>query len=315
MRFNKLDLNLLVALDMLLVERNITRAAERMHMSQSAMSSALARLREYFEDELLVQVGRKMELTPRAETLREAVRDVLLRIDTSLAAQPRFDCSESDREFRLLVSDYSSTVLMPQVLALAQEQRSTVRFKLMSQFDLPARLLERGEADVLLIPKAFCSPDHPADIVMVDEFVCVVWEGSRHAREGLDFDRYASAGHVVMKPGEGNPPAFESWFVERFGLSRRIEVTAPSFAPLPFLVIGTELVATVHAKLARRLQGAAPVRLLRLPMPMPPIEQGLQWHKYRSNDPGILWLRGLLHEAAAGVDQWLPELKLWRPGS
>ena len=82
-RFNKLDLNLLVALDVLLKERSVTRAAEALNLSASAMSNALARLREYFEDELLVQIGRKMELTPRAQTLQETVRDLLLRIDST----------------------------------------------------------------------------------------------------------------------------------------------------------------------------------------------------------------------------------------
>ena len=89
MRFNKLDLNLLVALDAMLAERSISKAAERLHLSQSAMSNALARLRDYFDDELLVQVGRKLELTPRAETLKESVRDVLVRVDSAILAQPR----------------------------------------------------------------------------------------------------------------------------------------------------------------------------------------------------------------------------------
>jgi DNA-binding transcriptional LysR family regulator len=88
MRFNKLDLNLLVALDALFRLRSVSRAAEQLHMSQSALSSSLARLREYFDDELLVQVGRQMELTPRAEVLREAVRDVLVRVDTTITAMP-----------------------------------------------------------------------------------------------------------------------------------------------------------------------------------------------------------------------------------
>jgi LysR family nod box-dependent transcriptional activator len=301
MRFNKLDLNLLVALDALLVERNITRAAERMHMSQSAMSNALGRLRDYFEDELLVQVGRQMELTPRAEVLQEAVRDVLVRIDTSIAAQPEFDCTKSDREFSLFISDYSMDVLMPQALAIAARQRSTVRFKLLPQVANPARALERGEADLLIIPKAYCSADHPTELLFDDNFVCVVWNESHHVRSGLDFERYASAGHVVMQPVETSQPAFENWFVQRYGLSRRIEVTTYSFAVLPFLVVGTELVATVHSLLARRMKPSLPVALLPMPLPMPPLEQAMQWHKYRSLDPGLVWLRGLMQQAVASM--------------
>lgn len=300
-RFNKLDLNLLVALDALLTERSITRAAERLHLSQSAMSNSLGRLREYFEDELLVQVGRQMEPTPRAEVLREAVRDVLLRIETSVAAQPRFDCTASDREFRLFVSDYSMTVLMPHALELAAKMGSTVRFNLLPQVQNPARPLERGEADLLVIPKAYCSPEHPTEIVYDDSFVCVVWSGSRHAREPMTFERYAEAAHAVMVPVSTSQPAFESWFAQRYGLSRRIEVTTYSFAALPLLVVGTELVATVHTRLARLLAPALPVTLLPMPMPMPPLEQAMQWHKYRSTDPGLTWLRGLLQQAARAM--------------
>jgi LysR family transcriptional regulator, nod-box dependent transcriptional activator len=306
MRFNKLDLNLLVALNALLTERNITRAAERLHLSQSAMSNALGRLRDYFEDELLVQVGRKMEPTPRAESLHDAVRDVLLRIDTSIAAQPEFDCSKSDREFTLFVSDYTMEMLIPQALALATQQRSTVRFRLLPQVATVVRSLERGEADLLLIPKAYCSDEHPSEVIFTEEHLCAVWNGSIAARAGMNFERYAAAGHVVMLPYGSERPSFEGWFMERYGLSRRVEVTTYSFAALPFLVVGTELIATVHARLARRLQPALPITLMPVPLPMPALEQAMQWHKYRSQDPGLVWLRRLLKDAAAAMSGSTP---------
>lgn len=301
MRFNKLDLNLLVALDALLTERSITRAAERMHLSQSAMSKALGRLREHLGDELLVQVGRQMELTPRAEVLQEAVRDVLVRIDTSIAAQPEFDCSRSDREFKLFISDYSMDMLMPHALALAARQRSTVRFRLLPQTATPSRALERGEADMLVIPLAYCSTEHPTEVILHDDFHCVVWNGSSHARLGLDFERYAQAEHAVMQPVDTQKPAFENWFVQRYGLSRKVAVSTYSFAVLPFLVVGTELVTTVHSTLARRMRAAVPVTLLPVPLPMPPLEQAMQWHKYRSQDPGLVWLRRLMQQAAQAL--------------
>ena len=301
MRFNKLDLNLLVALDSLLTERNITRAAERVHLSQSAMSNALGRLRDYFDDELLVQVGRKMELTPRAESLRDVVRDVLLRIDTSIATQPQFDCSASDRQFTLFVSDYTIEFLMPQALALAAQQHSKVRFRLLPQVASPARSLERGEADLLVIPSGYCSTDHPTEIVFTEEHVCVVWRGSQLARTGLNFERYAGGGHAIMVPHGTDQPTYESWLAERYGMSRRIEATTYSFTSLPFLVVGTELIATVHARLAHCLKASLPIAILPLPLPMPPLKQAMQWHKYRSQDPGLVWLRQLLRDAARAM--------------
>jgi DNA-binding transcriptional LysR family regulator len=302
MRFHKLDLNLLVALDAMLELQSISRAAERLHMSQSSMSNALARLREYFEDDLLVQVGRKMELTARAQTLREAVRDVLLRVDTTITAQPRFDAAQSDREFRISVSDYTMVMLMPHVLALASEQSKTVRFQLLPQVGQPELALERGETDLLVVPKAYCSPDHPLDALFEEQFCCAVWRGSRLATAEMTFDAYAAAGHVVMQPPNDARPAFESWFMQRFGVARRIDVTTFSFAAAPALVVGTERIATVHKRLARQAALGLPIVLRTLPVTMPPMEQAMQWHKYRSTDPGLIWLRRLLLAAVERMD-------------
>jgi LysR family nod box-dependent transcriptional activator len=302
MRFNKLDLNLLVALDAMLELQNISRAAERLHMSQSSMSNALARLREYFEDDLLVQVGRRMELTARAETLREAVRDVLMRVGTTITAQPRFDPAQSDREFQISVSDYSMACLMPHLLALASEQSQKVRFKLLPQVGQPERALERGEADLLVVPKAYCSPDHPLEMLFEETFCCALWQGGRLAAAELTLDVYAAAGHVVMQPSGDARPAFESWFMQRFGVARRVEVTTFSFVAAPALVVGTDRIATVHGRLARQAAQGLPIVLRPLPLPMPPMEQAMQWHKYRSTDPGLLWLRGLMLAAVVRMD-------------
>ena len=302
MRFNRLDLNLLVALDALLTDRSITKASERLNLSPSATSNALARLREYFDDELLVQVGRRMEPTPRAESLQEAVRDVLVRVDSTIAIQPEFDPSTSDRVFRIFVSDYTQMVFVPHVLALASEERCAARFELLPQVSNPQRSLERGEADLLIIPRGFLSPDHPEEVLYTEDFVCVVWRDSALARSELTFDRYLAAGHVLMQPPDGIGDSFEAWFVKRYGVTRRVAVTSYGFSALPAMVVGTELIATVHTRLARALQPAWPIELRPPPLPITAMEQGLQWHKYRAQDPGLVWLRGLLRRAVARMD-------------
>lgn len=301
MRFNKLNLNLLVALDALLTDRNISRAGERIHLSQPAMSNALAQLRNYFGDELLVPVGRQMELTPRAEVLKEAVRDVLVRIETTVAAQPEFDCQNTDRVFKLFVSDYTMEVLMPHAFAIADALGSKAQFQLSPQVANPARTLERGGADLLIIPAEFCSTDHPKQVLFDDDFVCVVWNQSSHARKGITKETYASAGHVVMQPIENPEPIFEKRIQDAAGFRRRVQVTSFSFAALPFLIVGTELVATLHEKQARLVEAAVPISRLTLPFAMPPIHQAMQWHKYRTLDPGLIWLRNLMAEAALRV--------------
>jgi len=302
-RFNKLDLNLLVALDVLLKERSVTRTAESLNMSASAVSNALARLRDYFEDELLVQIGRKMELTPRAEGLQDAVRDVLLRIDSSIAAPPAFDPRTSDRAFRIFASDYTQLVLGPALMTLAARQKATVRFEFAPQVIHPHRYLERGEADLLIIPTGFMSPDHPSEVLYRENFVCMVWRDGALADGRLDFDRYVAAEHVVMQPAGGRADAFEGWFLKRYGITRRVAVQTYSFITLPALLVGTDRVATVHERVARRLVGVWPLEIQPTPLAIDPMEQAMQWHKFRTNDPGLAWLRGLVADAAKLMDE------------
>jgi LysR family transcriptional regulator, nod-box dependent transcriptional activator len=302
MRFKKLDLNLLVALDALLTERNVTRAGERLALSQSATSNALARLRQYFDDELLVAVRGKLEPTPRAELLHEAVRDVLLRIDTTVAAAPEFDPRASDREFTLFVSDYSMQVLMPRVLALAAQRGSRIRLRLKQQVAHPYRSLERGEADLLIIPGIFCSPDHPQQRLFADHFVCVVWKHSPLAEGEMSLERYLAASHVDMQPADDELPVLEHWFTTAHRMRRHIAVTSHNFVAIPHMVVGSDLIGTVHSRLAQLVLPAIPVVVKPVPLPITEFEQTLQWHKYRSRDPGLIWLRGLLEEAANKLD-------------
>ena len=302
MRFNKLDLNLLVALDVLLKERSVTRAAEMMNLSPSAVSNALSRLREYFDDELLVQIGRKMEVTPRASVLQDEVRDVLLRIDSRIASQPVFDPRKSDRTFRIFVSDYTQMVLMPGVLSLVAKAGSTATLQFLPQIAQPHRDLERGEADLLIIPTGFTSPDHPKETLYQEDFVCMVWSHSPMAAGELTLERYVEAQHAVTQPGGGRVDAFEGWFLKRYGVTRRVAASTFSFVSLPALVVGTDLIATVHARVARRLASAWPLEIRPTPLLFDKMEQAVQWHKFRTNDPGLTWLRGLLAEAARNID-------------
>jgi len=300
-RFNKLDLNLLVALDALLTLQNVSRAAEQLHVSQSAASNALARLRAYFDDELLVRVGRRLQLTPRAESLQDAVKDVLLRIESTVEAQPQFDAGSSDRQFRIFLSDYSAMTLMPHFLAEVQRQSPSVRFQFLPQDGEPQRALERGEADLLIMPVNFCSGEHPLEIILKEKFSCVLWRGSRLARKKLTLQRFLDAGHVAMQPPGTAKPYFETISIPQMRVARRIEVSTFSFVAAIALTVGTERIATAHDRLARLLEPSLPIVLRPLPFPLEPMQQAIQWHKYRSQDPGIQWLRVLFKAAVQSL--------------
>lgn len=302
MRFKKLDLNLLVALDHLMEHRSVTAAADRMFMSQSAMSNALTRLRTYFDDPLLVQVGRRMELTPRAESLQPAIRDILVRVEATIATQPQFDPSQSGREFNLLLSDYSLRVLMPSFFGLTEKQNATVRFNFHAQTVLPHQQLEKGEVDVLITPEEYISDEHPSALLFEDHYVVVAWRGGRFAKGPLDTETYESAPHVIMVP-PNQARAADGDFLDRAELARRVEVKTFSFSSLPHLITGTNRIATVHSRLARLIQDQAQLVCHPLPVPLPPFRQFMQWHVYRDSDPGIAWLTDVLQDAARALPQ------------
>ena len=169
------------------------------------------------------------------------------------------------------------------------------------------RLLERGEADLLVIPQIYCSPDHPTDKLLDEAFCCIVWQGGQlatpeRAPDGrLTLDAYRGAGHVVFQP-PGAAPSYEGTAMQSQGIRRRVEVTTFSFVGALSLVVGTDRVATVHRRLAAYGRQFLPLKILEPPVVLPKMTQVMQWHKYRTNDPGLLWLRGLLHQAVLKMD-------------
>lgn len=302
MRFNKLDLNLLVVLNALLDECNISRAAEKICLSQSATSSALGRLRAYFDDELLVSAGRQLVLTPRARELVEPVREVLMRIDTGIAAQPVFDPASETRMFTFLVSDYTTAVLLPPLLAALGRAAPGLRISLRDQVDRPGEVLEKGEADFMVIPSQYLAEEHPSVVLFDEDYVCVTWEGNRRIRGRLTLEDYLGCGHVVATFASTAPlSTFDSRFMESRDLRRRVEVMAPTMAALPALVVGTDRIATVHRRIALRARAALPVKVWEPPSPIPRLVQSLQWHRHRAADPAIRWLRDLIVDVARNV--------------
>lgn len=298
MRLGRLDMNLLVALNHLLTLRSITKTAHEMHLTQSAMSSALRRLREYFDDPLLVQIGRQMELTPRAESLKEPLRELMFQVDQVLSSGATFDPTQSTRQFKIILSDYSMAVFAPVLLALAEQAGATTRFKFLPQVKAPYAMIDRGDADFLVAPDLLLSPDHPGELLFEDAFLAMVWSGSAHAHAPLTRERYLAAKHAAMVPqNDGFSVQFD--FFTKNGVVRDLEVETYNFTSLAPLIVGTQRIATVHGRLARMLAPGLPLTLMPLPFESPRVHEHLQWHRLRSNDQGMLWLRALAVQAGA----------------
>ncbi|WP_416424500.1 LysR family transcriptional regulator [Pseudomonas sp. App30] len=303
MRFNHLDLNLLVALDILLEEQNITRAAERLHMTQSATSGVLGRLRSYFEDELLVQVGRKMQPTPYALELMEPVRDVLLKIRSSITSKPAFDPSTSKRHFRLVTSDYLISVLLAQVIEKISQEAPFITFEMLGPGDNSSELLVRGEVDLMIVPERYVLEDHPSQLLFEEEHVCAVWNGNTQVGDSLTLEQYINLGHVSVGFGRTRHMSIEEWFMNQYGVSRRLEVITNDFNTLPQLVIGTQRVATMHGRLARLYAKHLPLRILPTPVKIPLMREFMLWHRTMDGDPMHRWLREQIGGIIQGLEQ------------
>ena len=303
MHFQQLDLNLLVALDALLTERNITEAGRALHVTQPAMSGSLARLREYFEDELLVQVGRRMVPTPLAESIAEPVRSILLQIKATINARPAFDPATSSRRFSLMMSDYVSTVLMTEVVKRVESIAPHIGFEIVSnEQPTPSEALERGDIDLLIMPSDHLAMGHPHEPLFTDGYACVVWSGNDSVGDTLSAEEYLRLGHVCVQLARGRSPVVDEWFLSRLGVKRRTEVSTISFSAVPQYVVGTQRIATVHRRLAEFYCRHLPLRILPCPFEMPTLVESVQWHRYFDKDPGRAWLCGILKDVAGGVD-------------
>jgi LysR family transcriptional regulator, nod-box dependent transcriptional activator len=299
MRFERLDLNLLVALDALLAERSVSLAAERIFLSQSATSSALGRLRDYFGDELLVVKGRNMVLTSRAEQLVEPVRAVLEQIKSTISVTPPFDPATSDRMIRLMASDYSTDVLLSTALLDLQAEAPNMRFDIQPMDDFIIETLERGLIDLLITIDVAISPDHPSQILFDDDYVVVGWDKNPAMARPMTRALYFELGHVTSRFGRARFSAFEDWFVRRQKQQRNVEVIAPSFLSLSSFVIGSNRIATMHRRLANRLAAYLPLAIREVPLAIPPIREAIQWHISNNNDPAIRWVVERMAAAAS----------------
>ena len=294
------DLNLLVALDALLSERSVTNAGRRVHLSQSAMSGVLARLRHAFNDELLVPGRGGMTLTPRAEALAEPVADILRQVQQTLATHVRFAPASSHRSFTIAASDYAVTVLLGDFLREVSRQAPGVRVTI-AQLRDPGELLDDRGIDLVIMPKAFAPPSACSALLFEDVFTAIVATDHPTVGDALSMADYQSLGHVAVSFTDDRRNSADERLVVGAGLERRIEVVAPGFDALPALVAGTRRMATIQRRLATLLTRVHAVRVVPLPVELPTIEEVAIWHPRLARDEGHQWFRDLLIQTAAAL--------------
>ncbi len=296
---NQVDLNLLVALNALLEERNVTKAAERLFVGQPAMSASLARLRRVFDDPLLMRTGRTLSLTPLAQSLIEPLRDVLAGIEGLLTLRPDFDPAHDPREFVLLGSDYVTLVLLRRLVRALDEEapRIVVRVKPIGN-GLDAEL-ERGDTDLMIVPSEI-SPQlkrFPHQQLFEERYVAVVWRENPDVGDHITPEQFASLPHLGYNPG--GLPALSEARLEALGIDRNVEVTTQTFVMGPLLVRGTRLLAIVHERVALELREGAESKVLELPYDLGRVTETMFWHPRNDADPAHRWLRERVATLAA----------------
>lgn len=293
------DLNLLRTLNALLAERSVSRAAERLMLSQPATSQALAKLRRHFGDELLVRAGNSYYLTPLAVQLVERIPDTVERINRIFSLQSVFEPTKSKRRFTLAVSDYSIVSLGPHISRLQNTQAPSVQLEL-RQFgtDLLTGTPDALQAvDGVVLPHGIILDDLPYLDLMRDEWVCLVADDNLAVGDTITEANLSDLPWVVTswRP-DINTSAIRE--LRHHGIEPRIQVIVDSYATLPALITGTNRIALIQRQLTHRIRSRWPVRVLPCPIPLAPLSLALWWHPSFTEDAGHQWFRTLLSDAA-----------------
>lgn len=298
MNVASVNLNLLVALEALLDERSVTKAAKRVGVTQPAMSNTLAQLRSVFDDPLFRRTSSGLEPTPRALEVAEPVRSGLRSLRAALS-RPRFDPKSATRTFVIAASDYVELVLWPPLLsALAKEAPGvTLEVRPWGRHEIP-ELLARGEADVMIGYFDQIPARHASARLFTEEYVCIVRKKHPLVAGTLPLAKYLKLGHVLVSQVGGGVGSVDRALALQ-GKSRRVVARVSHFLMVPTLVARTDLVAALSRRVAEAFADPLKLQVLKPPIELPRATVGHAWHEQMENDPGHRWLRELIARVAA----------------
>jgi len=292
--FRKLDLNLLVAFQVLVREKSVSRAAERLFLGQPAMSGTLARLREVLQDDILVRTGRGMEPTTKALALYAQLTPALESIRATLLEQPAFDPATQSRTFHLGMRDWVETWLMPELMARVQLAAPRVRIAVRaSDAHLGARMLQNEEMDLGVSVFSDGPPWQRREQLAAMGYRCV-YDGHRLGlRSPLTLEEYLTHPHLVT-PAQGNfRGPVDDELVGR-GKRRTIIYTTSRFAALPLILRRAAVIATVPEHSAQQWADVFGLTSSPVPVRIAPFAISMIWHAKREGDAGLQWLRSVV---------------------
>ncbi len=294
-----IDINLIMVLDSVLTERNLTRAGEAIGLTQPAVSGSIAKLRKIIGDPLLVRSGRSFELTERAKELQPIVSEALNEIGRTFNLRPMFDPRTSDRQFRIAASDYALSVMTAPLLAVLAEEapEASVDFDGLNNID-PVDLLRK---DVVIAGGNRLVPGKHQSLFS-DTFVCLVREDHPRLQNGalsvedlrqMPYIDVAFSGEIVMVANDALISA---------GVSPRVAMTVPGFLPMPFMIAGTDIYGFGPARVAERYAAKLGLVVAQTTLSHRTLVEVAYWHPSKSDDPALQWLIGILRTTAERVE-------------
>jgi DNA-binding transcriptional LysR family regulator len=292
----QLDLNLLRLFDALATERSVTRAASRLNLTQSATSSALARLRRSLGDPLFVRTSSGLVTTPKAEAMTDTIRQCLTRIDEVTTRETPFTPGTINKQFRIRAPDHALRILLPYLIPALRKEAPylSLEFQFLSSDDF-FRELKVGELDILISYFSGKTGENlRATRIFTERVVTIASRNHSKIKRKLTLDNYIEAEHVVLRPqGTWNVSPIER-ALRKLGLARKVVMLAPSHLIVPMIVESSDIIATVPDNLARQFVKENAVYAYPMPFNAPSFEFSMAWHERAHRDPAHRWLRKLI---------------------
>tara|TARA_R110001592_G_scaffold240929_1_gene501180 strand:+ start:12242 stop:13144 length:903 start_codon:yes stop_codon:yes gene_type:complete len=294
MNLRSVDLNLLTIFDAIATERNLSRAAEKIGMSQPSVSAALGRLRIEFKDALFVRNAHGVTPTPRAIELQHQVRDILERISATISQSQRFNPETSQRVFNLASIDYGGIAVIPPLLEHLQQRQFRMQVNVWPQYETNLKDLMRvGTVDFAIDNNPITDDDFRIKVLRKETAWCLIRKGHPDFRDGLTMKQYLEASHIVLFPQGGRISKLDEYLIEH-GMRRKHGVKVSSFFNMPYIVKCTDYICSLPKGLALHFAQLHDLQAMEIPLDDWQGSFYLMWHASLDQDPAHRWLRNIV---------------------
>ena len=294
--FRKIDLNLLIAFTVLFREQSVSLAADKLHLGQPAVSGALSRLREMFDDPLFVRSGHRMQPTARAQSLHNELMPLLEQLQSALFQQAEFHPQQASATITLGMTDWMEMWLMPQLIPALRDAAPGLRLNVVASDPFTdAQRLEGGELDMAISVAQSSARWQEREILTTMPFVTLWHPDQLTVNAPLTLDEYIAKPHLLVTYREAATSQIDTLLAKQ-GHQRTVCYTTPHFAALPGLLRQMPALATVPAGLSESWQPTWGLKASPAPLELPPFEVAMLWHQRHNSDPALMWLRGFIRQ-------------------